>query len=80
MTDTAEIARTRETLHQAIADHMSALYETPLVTTNWVVIAENVDGELNHILHPAMSADMTSWTLLGISLHGLRYFATLASQ
>ena len=50
------------------------------MTIDWVVIAENVDDTMNHILHPAMSSDMTSWKLLGLSMHGLRYFATLGSQ
>ena len=80
VTDTAEIARTRALLDEAIQNHMSALYETPLVTIDWVVIAENVDDSLNHILHPAMSSGMTSWKLLGLSMHGLRYFAALGSS
>ena len=79
MTDTAEISRTREVLHQAIQDHLCALYETPMVTTDFVIVAENVTDDGNYILYPAMSGNLSSWKCVGMAVAGFNYFSRIGS-
>jgi hypothetical protein len=80
MTDTAEISRTREVLHQAIQDHLCAQYGTPMVTTDWVIVAENVTDEGIYILYPAMSEQLSSWKCVGMAIAGFSYFSKIGSQ
>ena len=78
-TDTAEISRTREVLHQAIQDHLCALYDTPMVTTDFVIVAENVTDDGNYILYPAMSGNLSSWKCVGMAVAGFNYFSRIGS-
>jgi hypothetical protein len=70
------IERTRSELHDAVQKHMRAMYGS-LVTVDFFVVAENVDDEFEHILHPSVSADMTSWKLRGMSYQALTYLMQL---
>jgi hypothetical protein len=78
MANDVAVAHARSEVDQAIENYMRLLYG-PLVTVDWIVLADNVvdaDGEDTHVLHPAYSQNMSSWKAAGIGLTGLRYFAS----
>ena len=83
MSDDVLVARTRRELDDAIERHMQALYGN-LVTVDWMLVAENVvedpkTEEFVHLLHPAVSEQMSSFKLHGMSWQALRHFQALTS-
>ena len=70
------IAKTRVALHDAIQAHMRALYG-PLVTTDYLVVAENMMEDEELMLHGAISEHLSGWKLRGMSYHGLKFMHEL---
>ena len=74
--DDVLIARTRRELDDAIQQHMRAMYGS-LVTIDWVLVAENVNDEDNHLLHPAISENMSGWKLRGMSWEAFKFMQAI---
>jgi len=69
---------TRKDLHEALQTHLRALYG-PLVTTQFVVIAEDMLEDETIMLHPALSENITTWGLRGLSYQGLKLIHELTA-
>lgn len=77
MTDNTEVEKTRQELHEAVQRHMQAVYG-PVVTLDWIVMAENVAEDDTRVLHAAFSEAATPWKVLGMAYQGLQHILTLA--
>lgn len=80
MSETSEVlvVKTRQALHQAIQDHMVAMHGA-VITTDWIVVSENVDDSNERILYSALSEGIPSWKVRGISYVGLKYVHDLTN-
>lgn len=76
MTDEV-IEQARRDVHDAIEQFMRLAFPGVLVTTDWLLIAEDVmsDDEETRVLHPAISANNTSWKILGMTAAAVRHFS-----
>jgi hypothetical protein len=75
--DDVLLERKRSELHDALESFMKVAFPGVLVTTDWLLIAEDVmsDDEETRVLHPAISASNTSWKLLGMTAAAVRHFS-----
>ena len=77
MLDDVLLERKRSELHDALESFMKVAFPGVLVTTDWLLIAEDVmsDDEETRVLHPAISATNTSWKILGMTAAAVRHFS-----
>ena len=75
--DTALLERKRTEVHNAVEEFMKLAFPGVLVTTDWLLIAEDVmsDDAETRLLHPAVSATNTSWKILGMTAAAVRHFS-----
>ena len=79
MSDDVLVERTRRELHDAIEKHFKVAFPGVISTVDWVVIAENVNEDLVHLLHPSVSTDMTGFKLRGMNYEAFKYFNAVTS-
>lgn len=72
------VNKTRKELHEAIQNHMVAMHG-PVVTTDWIVISENVTDTDERILYSALSDGIPAWRVRGLAYTGLKYIHELTS-
>ena len=71
------LERKRSELHDAMESYFKIAFPGVLVTTDWLLIAENVmaDEEETRMLHPAVSRHMSSWKVLGMTAAAVKHFS-----